>query len=311
MSPSLVWRWIQRSVSPPIRSGRHPTSGRAASNPPRVWTRPDLIGGDTLRWIHRQTSDGDIYFVANTLGTRLQAAPVFRVDATSQPAFWNALDGSVTPCGLFEFAVEAGGVRVPLTLEPGESRFVVFAKTHRAQVTGLAAVGNPECALPAPTVTSDPTQATLVTWQNQPYDVTLPNKQLLRVEAVDLPQPQVLAGAAWQTTFLEGTAGTAQSRAVFQFKQATLGRLRTRVMLDLGPVSNMARVVLNGKPFATLWCAPYRLDVTGAIHDGDNTLEVFVTGTTAKRLGPKDPTPAGLPGPIRLLVGAEIPLAQK
>ena len=295
----------------PVGTGRVQTRGGLEAALPEVGCRPDLIGGGTLRWIHRQTSDGDIYFVANTLGTRLQEAPVFRVDATSQPAFWSALDGSVTPCGLFEFAVEAGGVRVPLTLDPGESRFVVFSKTHRAQVTGLAAVGNPEPALPAPAVTSDQTQATLVTWQNQAYDVTLPNKQVLRVEAVDLPQPQVLAGTAWQTTFLEGTAGTAQSRTVFQFKQATLGGLRTRVMLDLGPVSNMARVVLNGKPLATLWCAPYRLDVTGAICDGDNTLEVLVTGTTAKRLGPKDPTPAGLPGPIRLLVGAEIPLARK
>jgi hypothetical protein len=269
---------------------------------------PDLSDGGGLRWIHRKTSDGEIYFVSNQLGTQQQLAPVFRVDAKAQPAFWNPLDGSITTCGLF--SNEAGGVRVPLALEPGESRFVVFAKSDRVQVAGLAALGKPEPALPAAAVVSDQTQATLITWQNQAYDVTLPNNKALRVEGVELPQPQVLA-SAWQTTFLEGTAGTAQSRTVFQFKQSPAAGWRPRVMLDLGPVSNMARVVLNGMAFDTLWCAPYRVDITAAIRDGDNTLEVFVTGTTGKRLSAKDPAPAGLPGPIRVLVGAGIPLARE
>jgi hypothetical protein len=266
---------------------------------------PDLADSSGLRWIHRQTADGDIYFVANLSGSQQQVAPLFRVDASLQPAFWNPLDGSVTPCGLF--SNEAGGVRVPLTLDGGESRFVVFAKTKRARVTGLTALGKPEPAVPAPAVISDNSTATLITWQSQAYDVTGADKKPVRIAGVELPQPQVLA-SGWQTTILEGIAGTAQSRTVFNYKPTPADKLRTRVMLDLGPVSNMARVVLNGKSFDTLWHAPYRLDVTSAIRDGDNTLEVFVTGTTAKRINPKDPAPAGLSGPIRLLVGAEIPL---
>ena len=44
------------------------------------------------------------------------------------------------------------------------------------------------------------------------------------------------------------------------------------------------------------------------LSEGENTLEVFVTGTTAKRLGPASPVPSGVAGPVRILVGTEIPL---
>jgi len=110
----------------------------------------------------------------------------------------------------------------------------------------------------------------------------------------------------WQTTFLEGVAGTAQSQITFDFKKPGPAVQKPRIMLDLGSVVNMVRVVLNGKSFETLWCAPYRLEVTEAIREGENTLEVFVTGTTAKRLGPSSPAPSGVTGPVRILVGAEI-----
>lgn len=113
-----------------------------------------------------------------------------------------------------------------------------------------------------------------------------------------------------QETGCPGIQGGQQVTAGFlesdSFKKPGLADLKARIMLDLGAVVNMARVVLNGKSFDTLWCAPYRLDVTEAIREGENTLELFVTGTTAKRLGPHSPVPSGVAGPVRILVGAEI-----
>ena len=264
---------------------------------------PDFADGGGLLWIHRQTADGDIYFVTNQENCRKQVAPVFRVDSRLQPAFWNPIDGSVTPCGLF--SAEGAGVRVPMTLEPAESRFVVFSRTRRAHVAALKPAGETESAVPGALVLSDKKRVTLITWQNMAYDVTLADKKESRVGGFDLPPPQVLSDG-WQTTFLEGVAGTAQSRITFGFKKPGPADQKARIMLDLGSVVNMARVVLNGKSFDTLWCAPYRLDVTDAICGGENTLEVFVTGTTAKRLGPASPVPSGVAGPVRILVGAEI-----
>ena len=55
-------------------------------------------------------------------------------------------------------------------------------------------------------------------------------------------------------------------------------------MLDLGKVSMIAEVTLNGKKLRTLWCTPYTLDITNDVKSGDNTLQVKVTSTWFNRL---------------------------
>ena len=85
----------------------------------------------------------------------------------------------------------------------------------------------------------------------------------------------------------------------------------------------IAVVKLNGKPLRTLWCAPYTLDVTDAIIEGENVLEVEVTSTWFNRLvydaslpeaerktwtisGPSannDLRDSGLIGPVKLIFG--------
>ncbi len=94
-----------------------------------------------------------------------------------------------------------------------------------------------------------------------------------------------------------------------------------RVMLDLGEVRELAVVSVNGKPVATSWHAPYRVDLTGALHPGANRLEIKVVNLWVNRLvGDKQPgavkyafapqspytagsplRPSGLIGPVRLL----------
>ena len=54
--------------------------------------------------------------------------------------------------------------------------------------------------------------------------------------------------------------------------------------LDLGKVDMIATVKLNGKALATLWCAPYSLDISKAIVEGENELEIEVTSTWFNRL---------------------------
>jgi hypothetical protein len=61
---------------------------------------------------------------------------------------------------------------------------------------------------------------------------------------------------------------------------ATFGKGK-QVTLDLGEVSVMAKVTLNGKAYDTLWRSPYTLDVTDALKPGTNQLRVLVTSTSA------------------------------
>ncbi len=55
-------------------------------------------------------------------------------------------------------------------------------------------------------------------------------------------------------------------------------------MLDLGQVKVMARVTLNGHTFDTLWCAPFRIDISSAAKAGENKLEVRVVNLWPNRL---------------------------
>jgi hypothetical protein len=67
-------------------------------------------------------------------------------------------------------------------------------------------------------------------------------------------------------------------------------RNRQQIELDLGSVKNIAEIWVNGKSLGVLWKAPFRIDVTGAVHAGSNRLEVAVTNTWVNRLiGDKQP----------------------
>ena len=54
--------------------------------------------------------------------------------------------------------------------------------------------------------------------------------------------------------------------------------------IDLGTVREMAEVVVNGKSLGTLWHEPYRVDVTRALHPGENQVEIRVTNLWVNRL---------------------------
>ena len=57
-----------------------------------------------------------------------------------------------------------------------------------------------------------------------------------------------------------------------------------RIVVDFGQVEQCIEVKLNGTSVGMLWCAPYRLDLTGLIKDGENRLDVAVTSTWHNRL---------------------------
>ena len=63
-----------------------------------------------------------------------------------------------------------------------------------------------------------------------------------------------------------------------------------RLMLDLGDVRELAVVSVDGKPVATSWRAPYRVDLTGKLRPGANRLEIRIVNLWVNRLiGDKQP----------------------
>ena len=72
-----------------------------------------------------------------------------------------------------------------------------------------------------------------------------------------------------------------------------------RVVLDLGEVWGTADVMVNGRLVDRLVWGPWRVEVTDALRDGENELEVVVRGTLADYLDDSSPTIAVAAGQVR------------
>ena len=82
-------------------------------------------------------------------------------------------------------------------------------------------------------------------------------------------------------------SGTMLYRTEFDWKGGTAGV----VTLDLGSVSQSARIRINGKEAGFAIMAPYRVSFSAALlHAGNNALEVEVTSTGANRIRWNDRT---------------------
>ncbi|MBT7463952.1 MAG: glycosyl hydrolase, partial [Bacteroidetes bacterium] len=58
----------------------------------------------------------------------------------------------------------------------------------------------------------------------------------------------------------------------------------TKYFIDLGVVNDMAGVKLNGRDIGVIWCAPWRIDISDALKEGENKLEIEVANRWINRL---------------------------
>ena len=78
---------------------------------------------------------------------------------------------------------------------------------------------------------------------------------------------------------LRGFSGTVTYR-----KKFTWAGSPARVDLDLGELKNIAIVMLNGQRVGLLWKPPFRLDISGALKNGENQLEIQVINLLVNRI---------------------------
>jgi hypothetical protein len=147
----------------------------------------------------------------------------------------------------------------------------------------------------------------LEAWQSGLYQLQTLSGRVIQADVGPLPVPVVAAGP-WEVRFAPGGgapervtldtlvswsqhsdpgvkyySGTATYRTRVTAPASFPGK-GNRVYLDLGEVHVIARVTLNGKDLGTLWHAPYRVDATGTLKPGQNTLEVEVVNLWPNRL---------------------------
>ena len=77
-------------------------------------------------------------------------------------------------------------------------------------------------------------------------------------------------------------SGTATYRKTIQLSGSQLRQ--GKLYLDLGVVHNLAEVSINGRNLGVLWKRPFLADITDALKDGENEIEVRVTNLWVNRL---------------------------
>jgi hypothetical protein len=269
----------------------------ARLNAPPDFEHTKPVADTNLLTVHRALADGDLYFVNNRNDRDEDVDATFRVTG-KQAELWHPDSGLREPA---PFRIANGRTTVPLHLEPWGSVFVVFrtpaTTTERtlppAVETPLATVGGswevrfqPDRGAPE-RVTFD----TLTSWSTS-TDAGV----------------KYFSGFATYTKSIQAEAGwVAQG---------------THQYVDLGGVENLAEVSVNGKPLGIVWKKPFRVDVTGALKQGENAVEIKVTNLWVNRMigdrqpdAPKQFTftrpvfykadspllPSGLLGPVRVL----------
>ena len=215
-----------------------------------------------FRWIHRQTADADFYFISNQKSSEQEFTGRFRVSGR-QPELWNPETGLIRE--LPEFIEENAGMQVPLRLGPTESVFVAFRKPSAVGRGQLAGKNFPEFK-PVQEITG-PWEVTFdPKWGGPAHPVTF--------DTLTDWSKHVDSGIKYYS-------GTAVYKKEFDCQRPAANE---QLYLDLGRVEVMAEVKLNGENLGVVWKAPYRVDVTGKLKPGPNTLELRVVNLWVNRI---------------------------
>lgn len=211
-------------------------------------------------YAHRTIAEGELYFITNQAAETVSLSPAFRVTG-KQPEWWDAVSGETRD--LPEFTAGKEKTVVPLTLAPYQSGFVVFRKK-------AATVKSKRTNFP---------EAVVLQELKAPWKVTFDTAK--RGPAQPVIFDQLTDWSSNTNEQIRNYSGTAVYETTFKADELPAG---SALYLDLGNVSVMAKVKLNGVELGTVWTAPYSVNIKNAIKKGNNKLEISVVNTWVNRL---------------------------
>jgi hypothetical protein len=222
----------------------------------------DFYTNSPVRFTHRTAAGWDIYFCANSSGKPITFDARFR-SAKGAPEVWNAVDGTIKPVKYF--TRDARSTSITLSLDTHESCFVVFANDRK---------GN---ARPGKLLIHTDTVKNLSHDWQVAFDPKWGGPAVTDFKELK----------DWSTMKDEGIkyySGIAVYKKVFDFEKTGDMNSRGSFYLDLGLVKNMARVRLNGKDLGVVWTAPWKVNISSALKQKDNVLEIEVANLWPNRM---------------------------
>ncbi|HKO82140.1 MAG TPA: glycosyl hydrolase, partial [Chitinophagaceae bacterium] len=227
-----------------------------------IGVQMDFEADSSVRYTHRESSDWDLYFVSNRTDRPLKTDAIFRT-AKGSPSLWDPLAGKTK--NLPESFKKGNRISVPLQFEPYQSFFIVFTKDNN----------------PLPAQTKNFPVNTIVTAIEGPWAVSF----------------DTVWGGPGTASFnnledwtqrgekgIKYYSGIATYKKTFDLSLHVSNGKNETFFLDLGEVKNMAGVKLNGKAIGIVWTAPWKLDISDALKEGKNVLEIEVANLWPNRL---------------------------
>lgn len=101
---------------------------------------PDFTSDIKLNYIHRRINQKDIYFVANSTDSTVVANCTFRAEGKN-PEWWNPETGKIKSLAPYT-SMENGTIRIPLTLGPSGSGFIIFSPKKKSDAERVVEVGS-------------------------------------------------------------------------------------------------------------------------------------------------------------------------
>ena len=270
----------------------------------------------SLRVLRTERGGDTSFVIYNESGTKVTTQASFPVAGV--PELWDLRSGETRVAGTYDS--DATGAQsstsLPIELEPYETIAVVFrdgtkesphlvGEQMAESVTNAG--GN---AVQATVVLDQPGTTELtakdhgrtfrgaVTVRDSLAPIALDGPWTLRLEKDGATAAPTTLGS-WTTTDPNFSGSGVYQTSVNLSADDLAHR---RMQLDLGKVADIAQVTVNGTTLPRALWAPYVVDVTSALKEGTNTIQVRVTNTLLnKRTAVGKPVPdSGLLGPVVL-----------
>jgi hypothetical protein len=227
----------------------------------------DVLENDSktdFDYIHYIIGNSEVYFVSNQTEQRQQIKARFRVSG-KRPELWDALTGDIRPA--LAFQQDKDLTSLPLVLEPYGSVMVVFNEPISPTTNGVAGQNYPDLQ-----TISELKGKWSVAFDERwggPASISFP-------ELVDWSQHA--------DERIKYYSGAAQYKKTFSMEQSL--QKDKRYYLQLASVKDVgiAEVSINGKNKGIVWTAPFRVDITDALKQGPNQLEITVVNSWYNRV---------------------------
>ena len=229
---------------------------------------PDFIPTDaskqpakSIAWTHRTAPGLDIYFISNQVNAARILDISLRVSGRV-PEIWDAVTGNILMAK--NWTIEKGRTILPVQLPANGSVFIVL---QQAAKSTAAHTGNNW-------ISPVPVQSVSGSWMVG-FDPAYGGYS----------KPVVFDSLAdWSKhpdSIIRYYSGTASYKNSFEWSKPLLNK--QQVWLNLNTVANIGEVFVNGINCGIVWTAPYRVDISKAIQQGNNELLIEVTNTWANR----------------------------